>query len=159
MPKIDLASVAAVSGSAYPEPWGSAMGRRTFQRLGEAGGLTQFGAVLVTLFPGDASSLRHWHSAEDEFVWVLDGEIVLAQDAGETVLRAGDAAAFPAGDPDGHCLKNRSEAPARYLVIGTRAAEDVCSYSDVDLVWNAADKRYTRRDGSPVERAATDLPG
>lgn len=159
MPRIDPAEVPAFTGSTYPEPHASRMGRRSFQALGDAAGLTHFGVNLVTLFPGDTSSLRHWHSAEDEFVWVLEGEVVLVQEAGETVLRAGEAAGFRAGDPDGHCLKNRSAAPARYLVVGTRAPDDVCTYSDVDLVWREAENRFTRRDGTPLDARETELPG
>ena len=150
MPKIDVHSVPEISDSSYPEPWGSQMGRRLFQDLGDAAGLTQYGVVLAMLEPGATSSLRHWHSHEDEFVWIIEGELVLVQDAGETVLRAGEAAGFRAGDPDGHHLQNRSGAPARYLVVGTRAADDVCSYSDVDLVFRTATGAFTRRDGTPV---------
>lgn len=158
MTRIDPAAVPAVSGSTYPEPHARRMGRRTFQALGDAAGLTQFGTVLVTLYPGDTSSLRHWHSREDEFVWMIDGEAMLVQDAGETPVRAGEAAGFPAGRPDGHCLVNRSASPARFLVVGTRDPEDVCTYSDVDLVWSTAENRFTRRDGTPVDAGPT-APG
>ncbi len=150
MPKIDIASLPKVFDSTYPEPWGSRMGRRSFQDLGDAAGLTQYGVVLARLEPGATSSLRHWHSAEDEFVWMVEGELVLVQDAGETVLRAGESAGFRAGDPDGHHLLNRSDAVARYLVIGTRMPDDVCSYSDVDLVFHTARGGFARRDGTPV---------
>jgi uncharacterized cupin superfamily protein len=150
LPKIDIDTVPKVLDSTYPEPWGRQMGRRSFQDIGDAAGLTQYGVVLAVLEPGATSSLRHWHSAEDEFVWVVEGELVLAQDAGETVLRAGDAAGFRAGDPDGHCLLNRSQAPARYLVVGSRVPGDVCTYSDVDLILR--DGRFTRRDGTPLGR-------
>jgi uncharacterized cupin superfamily protein len=148
VPRIDIASLPVVFDSTYPQPWGSLMGRRSFQDLGDAAGLTQFGVVLAVLHPGATSSLRHWHSAEDEFVWVVEGELVLVQDACETVLRAGDAAGFQAGDPDGHQLLNRSDSPARYLVVGSRAPGDVCTYPDVDLVFS--DGRFTRRDGTPL---------
>jgi uncharacterized cupin superfamily protein len=154
MPRIDIAAQPVVHDSTYPEPWGSRMGRRSFQDLGDAAGLTQFGVVLAVLHPGATSSLRHWHSAEDEFVWIVEGELVLVQDAGETVLRAGDAAGFAAGDPDGHHLLNRSGAVARYLVAGTRMPDDVCRYSDVDLVFSTASGRFTRRDGTPVGEPA-----
>lgn len=150
MPRIDIDAVPEVRDSTYPEPWGSRMGRRSFQDLGDAAGLTQYGVVLAVLEPGATSSLRHWHSAEDEFVWVLEGELVLVQDAGEASLRAGDAAGFRAGDPDGHHLLNRSEAPARYLVVGTRVPGDLCTYSDVDLLFHSSTGRFTRRDGTPV---------
>ena len=156
MPKIDIASVPKVLDSTYPEPWGSRMGRRAFQDLGDAAGLTQYVVVQAVLEPGAASSLRHWHSADDEFVWVVEGELVLAQDAGETVLRAGDAAGFRAGDPDGHHLLNRSDAPARYLVVGTRAPEDVCRYSDVDLLFRTATGGFTRRDGTVLGKGRGD---
>ncbi|MDP3960050.1 MAG: cupin domain-containing protein, partial [Pseudorhodobacter sp.] len=110
MPVIDLATVPLKTGSIYPEPYASQMAGRSSLRLGDAGGLTQFGANLVILAPGAKSSLRHWHAAEDEFVMVTQGECVLVQDAGETVMHPGDCAAFPAGNPDGHHFLNRTQA-------------------------------------------------
>jgi uncharacterized cupin superfamily protein len=153
MPKIDLDTVEARTGSTYPEPYASQMGGRAFQALGDAAGLTQFGVNMVTMPPGAISSLRHWHSGEDEFVWVTSGELVLVQDGGETVLRAGDAAGFKAGDPDGHHLKNRSTAPASFLAIGTRVQDDTCTYSDVDLITHTEGARswFTLRDGTFVK--------
>ena len=151
MPKIDLATVPVKTGSIYPEPYAAQMQGRSSLRLGQAGGLTQFGANLVILAPGARSSLRHWHRHEDEFVMVTLGECVLVQDAGETLMQAGDCAAFPAGDPDGHCLVNRSTAEARCLVVGPRAASDVATYSDVDLrvEMEGGNARFTYRDGTP----------
>jgi len=149
MPRIDVRRVAAEAGSTYPEPWASRMGRRTFRQLGDAAGLTQFGVNLVTMYPGDTSSLRHWHSREDEFVWMISGELVLIQDGGETVLRPGDAAGFRAGDTDGHHLVNQTGAEASFLAVGTRVADDVCTYSDVDLAFHSATRQFTRRDGTP----------
>ena len=151
MPKIDLATVPVRTGSIYPEPYATQMQGRSSLRLGQAGGLTQFGANLVILAPGARSSLRHWHRHEDEFVMVTQGECVLVQDAGETVMRAGDCAAFPAGDPDGHCLVNRSKAESRFLVVGTRAPSEVATYSDVDMmvVVEGGDARFTYKDGTP----------
>jgi len=156
MPKIDLDSIESWTGSTYPEPYASQMGGRAFQALGDAAGLTQFGVNLVTMPPGATSSLRHWHSGEDEFVWVVSGELVLVQDGGETALRAGDAAAFKAGDPDGHHLKNRTSAPASFLAIGTREGSDTCSYSDVDLINRTEGNRnwFTLRDGTFVKEAS-----
>ncbi len=106
--------------------------------------------------PGAISSLRHWHTGEDEFVWMVSGELVLVQDGGETVLRAGDAAAFKAGDPDGHHLRNRTEAVASFLVIGTRATSDTCTYPDVDLInrTDGARNWFTLRDGTFVKDAS-----
>lgn len=158
MPKIDVAAVKRRTGSSYPEPYASQMGARSFQSLGDAAGLTQFGASLVTMEPGATSSLRHWHSAEDEFVWVVSGELVLAQDGGETVLRPGDAAGFKAGDADGHHIKNRSGDVASFLVVGTRAETDVCSYSDVDMEarTEGGRTRFVRRDGTLLKEI---LPG
>ncbi len=156
MPKIDLDAVESEIGSTYPEPYASQMGGRGFQALGDAAGLTQFGVNLVTMPPGAISSLRHWHTGEDEFVWMVSGELVLVQDGGETVLRAGDAAAFKAGDPDGHHLRNRSGAVASFLVIGTRAASDTCTYPDVDLINRTEGARnwFTLRDGTFVKEAS-----
>lgn len=141
------------TGSIYPEPYASMMAGRSSLRLGDAGGLTQFGANLVILQPGALSSLRHWHEAEDEFVMVTLGEVVLAQDTGETVMRPGDCAAFPAGDPDGHHFINRSDAEARFLVVGTRAPREVAHYSDIDFAIEieGGKARFTYRDGSPWE--------
>jgi uncharacterized cupin superfamily protein len=150
MPVIDRSKVPVKTGSIYPEPYATMMAGRSSLRLGDAGGLTQFGVNLVTLEPGALSSLRHWHLNEDEFVMVTEGECTLVQDAGETVMRAGDCAAFPAGNPDGHHFINRTDAPARFLVVGTRAAQEVATYSDVDLrVEMAAGRaRFTYRDGT-----------
>jgi uncharacterized cupin superfamily protein len=152
MPVIDIDAIAPRTGSIYPEPYAAMMDGRTSLRLGDAGGLTQFGANLVTLAPGAMSSLRHWHEAEDEFVMVTEGECTLVQDAGATVMRAGDCAAFPAGSPDGHHFVNRSDRPARFLVIGSRAPREVAHYSDVDLrveIDRGQPPRFTYRDGTP----------
>ena len=150
MPKLDLAKVPVKSGSIYPEPYAAMMQGRSSLRLGDAGGLTQFGANLVMLAPGALSSLRHWHQAEDEFVMVTDGECVLVQDAGETVMRPGDCAAFPAGSTDGHHFINRTDTVARFLVIGSKAAAETATYSDVDMQVHMANgkARFTHKDGS-----------
>jgi uncharacterized cupin superfamily protein len=148
---IDQTKCPVKTGSIYPEPYASEMAGRSSLRLGDAGGLTQFGANLVILQPGAKSSLRHWHAREDEFVMVTQGELVLVQDEGETVMRLGDCAAFPAGDPNGHHFLNRTEAEARFLVVGTRAPAEVATYSDVDLVLEVENgtSRFRYRDGSP----------
>lgn len=150
MPKLDLASVPVKTGSIYPDPYAAMMDGRSSLRLGQAGGLTQFGVNLVTLEPGALSSLRHWHLAEDEFVMVTEGECVMITDAGEEVMRPGDCAAFPAGLADGHHFVNRSDAPARFLVVGTKAPREVATYSDVDLVVvvEGGAATFTRKDGS-----------
>jgi uncharacterized cupin superfamily protein len=152
MPKIDMTKVPLKTGSIYPEPWASMMRGRSSLRLGAAGGLTQFGANLVTLEPGALSSLRHWHEEEDEFVIVTEGECVLVQDEGETVMRPGDSAAFPAGTANGHHFVNRSDRPARFLVVGTSAPREVAHYSDVDLMVRIEGGKatFTRADGSAL---------
>jgi uncharacterized cupin superfamily protein len=126
------------------------MAGRSSLRLGQAGGLTQFGVNIVILAPGAMSSLRHWHLHEDEFVMVTEGEFVMITDAGEEVMRPGDCAAFPAGVADGHHFINRSDAPARFLVVGTKAPREVGTYSDVDLmvVVEGSTATFTRKDGS-----------
>jgi len=150
MPVIDPTRVPVKTGSIYPEPFAGMMKGRSSLRLGEAGGLTQFGVNLVTLEPGALSSLRHWHQHEDEFVMVTEGECSLVQDAGETVMRPGDCAAFPAGCPDGHHFINRSDQVARFLVVGTKAPREVATYSDVDLRLeiDGGKSRFSYRDGS-----------
>jgi uncharacterized cupin superfamily protein len=148
---IDKDKVPVKTGSIYPAPYGAMMVGRSSLRLGDAGGLTQFGVNLVTLQPGALSSLRHWHLAEDEFVMVTAGECVLVQDAGETLMRAGDCAAFPANVPDGHHFINRSAAPASFLVVGSKSTREVATYSDVDLVVtiDAGKAVFTHKDGAP----------
>lgn len=150
LPALEPASVEAKRGSGYPEPFKSRMGDRVKHRLGEACGLTRFGVNLVTLGPGGQSALRHWHTLEDEFVYVLDGEVVLVTDAGEQVLRAGDCAGYPAGKADAHHFINRSGKPARYLEVGNRDDSDVATYPDDDLRY-ADDPHagYLHKDGRP----------
>ncbi len=152
MPKIDIASATTRHGTAYPPPFDEPCRARSRWKLGDAAGLSQFGVNLLRLTPGSWSAHRHWHSAEDEFVWVLEGEIVLVDDAGETVLRAGDCAGFPAGDGNGHHLINRSPAEALVLEVGSRRPEqDGVDYPDIDLVIPAGTRDYHHRDGRPYE--------
>jgi uncharacterized cupin superfamily protein len=150
MPKLDLSQVPVKTGSIYPEPYASMVKGRSSLRLGDAGGLTQFGVNLVMLEPGAMSSLRHWHMAEDEFVMVTEGECVMVQDEGETVMRPGDCAAFPAGSTNGHHFLNRSDRVAKFLVIGSKARREVATYSDVDLMVEieAGKARFTYKDGT-----------
>jgi uncharacterized cupin superfamily protein len=149
MPKLDLTSVAVRTGSSYPAPFDKIAAGRSRQRLGDAGGLTQFGVNLLQLPPGAWSSQRHWHSAEDEFVYVVSGEVVLVTDKGEEVLRAGDCAAFPRNTPDGHHLINKSGATAVCLEVGTRMPEDFTYYPDIDLLFDPSVGNYTHKDGTP----------
>ena len=150
MPKLDLSQAPVKTGSIYPEPYASQMAGRSSQRLGDLAGLTQFGVNIVTLAPGAAASLRHWHLREDEFAMVLEGELTLIEDAGEVVMHAGDCAAWKAGIPNGHRFVNRSDAPARFLVVGTKAETEVATYSDVDMQIHIAGgkARFTYHDGS-----------
>ncbi len=151
-PALDPASLPARTGSSYPEPWGSASGAREKRALGDALGLSAFGVNLVRLPPGAPSSQRHWHSHEDEFVYVLEGEVTLITDAGEQVLTPGMTAGFPAGKEDGHHMINRSEAWAVYLEIGSRTTEDQGHYPDIDLFYKQTEDGravFTRKNGEP----------
>lgn len=148
MAKIDRSTVPVRRGSSYPAPHGAPCAARMRQALGDAGGLNDFGVNLLTLPPGIWSSQRHYHSAEDEFVYVLSGEVVLVTDAGEEILRAGDCAAFPKGSANGHHLVNRSAAAAQCLEVGTRAADDVTVYPDIDMMIGPATGWYAHRDGA-----------
>ena len=152
-PGLEAHSVAAVNRSGYPEPWRSRVLPREKRGLGNAFGLTRIGINRTTLLPGKESSMRHWHTREDEFVYVLEGEVVLATAAGEQRLTAGMCAGFPAGLEDGHHLINRSDRPAVYLEVSNRDPEDTAHYSDpdVDLVFSPAHARgrMTRRGGTP----------
>ncbi len=155
MPKLDVAAVPVRPGTGYPPPHDAPCRGRAQQRLGDAAGLTRIGVNLVRVPPGGWSSQRHWHSHEDELVWVVAGELVLVTDAGEDILRAGDAAAFPAGVPDGHHLQNRSAADAVFLVVGNRDPEDVGHYPDIDLAIRPnryAAPAFTTKDGRPIDR-------
>ena len=149
MPKIDIASVPKRLGTGYPAQFNAVSAERVRQRLGNAGGLTDFGINLMHLPPGNWSSQRHWHSAEDEFVYVLEGELTLIEDDGPTILRAGDCAAFPKNSGNGHHLINRSGAMAVYLEIGSRAPDDVTMCSDIDMMSANADGRFVHKDGTP----------
>lgn len=135
LPAIDPAEVPERRGSSYPEPFRSRMGDRAKRQLGDACGLTKFGVNLVSLGPGGQSALRHRHTLEDEFVYVLSGEVVLVTDAGEQVLTAGTCAGYPAGTRDAHHMLNRSHRPATYLEVGSRMPGDSCFYPDDDLLW------------------------
>ena len=154
MPKIDIASVKTESATGYPDPYRSAVAGRVRQRLGNVVGLDQFGVNLTRLKPGAQSAQRHWHAAEDEFVFILEGMLVLCEDEGETILRAGDAAGFKAGVPNGHCLVNRSKEDAVYLEIGTRAPREVAEYPDIDLRARKDENgmSYTHKSGEPYPR-------
>jgi len=151
MPKIDIAKVPVDTATNYPPPYHKAVEGRSRKRLGRAAGLDQFGVNICTLKPGAASSQRHWHENEDEFVYVLEGEVVLCEDGGETVLRPGDAAAWKAGVANGHCLINRSSRDAIIMEVGTRAASERAHYSEVDLAFERSDKgvRVTHKNGEP----------
>src|SRR5271169_1527698 len=124
MPKIDIAKLPVYDGSDYPEPFRKVVAGRSRKRLGVAAGLDQFGVNLTTLKPGAASALRHWHEKEDERVYLLEGEMVLIEEDGETVLKPGDAAGFKANVRNGHHLVNKSSSDAVYLEIGTRAQHE-----------------------------------
>jgi len=154
MPKVDLSKAPRAQGTRYPEVFAGPCRKRHWLRLGDAAGIDQFGVNLLTLEPGTWSSQRHWHSHEDEFVYLLEGELVLVTDAGEELLQAGDCAGFKAGDRNGHHLQNRSTRPARLLVIGSRDDQDEGEYPDIDMKFTAG--RYSGRgsgfahkDGTP----------
>ena len=144
--KIDQSKAPVKTGSIYPEPYAALMAGRRSLRLGDAGAAK--------------SSLRHWHLHEDEFVMILEGECTLIQDAGETLMQVGDCAAFPAGNPDGHCFVNTTAAEARFLVVGTKAPREVATYSDIDLMVTIEGKRavFTHKDGSAYAAPAHSHP-
>jgi uncharacterized cupin superfamily protein len=149
MPKIDVAAVRERIGVGYPKPFDAPCAERVRQRLGDAGGLKDFGINLMRLPPGNWSSQRHWHSHEDEFVYVLSGELTLIEDGGETVLRAGDCAAFVKNSGNGHHMINRSGETAVYLEVGSRRPDDLTTCSDIDLMSANADGRFVHKDGTP----------
>jgi uncharacterized cupin superfamily protein len=148
--RIDLSALPNVKGSRYPSPFNVPCMNRTRQRLGDAAGLTDFGVNLLQLPPGAWSSQRHWHSAENEFAYVLDGEVVLVTDAGEEILRPGDCAGFKASVKDGHHFQNRSSRNATLLEVGSRRPEDdEGDYPDIGMRFLKGDAGFARKDGTP----------
>src|SRR6202050_1258709 len=147
MKKLDISIVPSESGGTYPHPFDEPCIAQFSQRLARYAGLTQFGANVTVMEAGAWSSQRHWPSHEDEFVWVLDGELTLVTDSGEEILRAGDCAAFRRGDADGHHLVNKSGRRATVLEIGNSDPQDRCTYPDIDMI--AAGPGYIHRDGTP----------
>ncbi|MEP0322896.1 MULTISPECIES: cupin domain-containing protein [Hyphomicrobiales] len=146
--KIDVEAAPKSDGTVYPAPYDAPCRKRRKIKLGDAAGLTQFGVNLCRLPPGAWSSQRHWHTDEDELIYVLEGEVTLVTDDGEEILQAGDAAGFKAGDETGHCFQNRSEADVVLLEVGTRMTEGKAYYPGLDLV-AVTGQGYTHRDGTP----------
>ena len=151
LPALDPAGLNAVEGTNYPAGYSARVAGRSKRRLGDALGLRHFGVNLTTIKPGAGSALRHWHSREDEFIYILTGELVLITDAGEQLLTAGMCAGFPAGKADGHCLVNRGTRDAVYLEIGDRDLQDDVTYPDDDLraIGTPQGRKMTRKDGTP----------
>ena len=149
--KIDKALLTAALGTLYPPPFDEVCHSRERMKLGDSAGLTQFGVNHLRLPPGAWSSQRHWHSHEDEFVYVLSGEVTLVMDSGAEILRAGDCAGFKAGDKNGHCIQNNGTEDAILLEVGSRIAGDAAVYSDIDMIApaNGVPAIYTKRDGTP----------
>jgi uncharacterized cupin superfamily protein len=153
LPALDPAGIAPRTATSYPKPFDEVVKGRSKRPLTQALGLTQFGVNITELAPGAATGHRHWHTHEDEFVYVLEGELILVTSEGEQVLSAGMCAGYPAGKPDGHHLVNRSDRRALILEVGTRDDRDEAHYPDLDF--RCAPDRYrkpvfTRRDGSPL---------
>jgi uncharacterized cupin superfamily protein len=151
MPKIDLDKVPYKKVGGYPGPYAQVLDKREKKQLGDVVGLSQFGVNITRLKAGGASSLRHWHREEDEFVYVLEGEVVLTEDDGETILRAGDCAGWKANAANGHCIENRSDRDAIFIEVGTRAKAEYVVYPDADLILerDESGRRYKRRNGEP----------
>ena len=149
MPVIDVDSIVPNSGSTYPKPFDEIASKKSWLELGQAAGLTQFGVSMMTIEPGGMSSQRHWHEGEDEFLLMISGELVLVEENKETVMRSGDMAGFKAGIENGHHMVNRSEGEAKFLIVGTSAANDICHYPDIDLRFEANEKgdRYVNKAG------------
>ena len=149
--RIDVATLPVITGTLYPPPFDEPCRARQRTRLADAAGLRQYGVNLVRLCPGSWSSQRHWHSEQDEFIYVLSGELTLVTDSGEETLFAGDCAGFRAGDPDGHHLQNRAKVDATFLEVGTRLPGDDVQYSDIDMTAppDGRPARYCHRDGTP----------
>jgi len=151
--RIDPTTLTPKIGTSYPPPHDEPCLQRERRRLGDAAGLTQFGVNQMRLPPGAWSSQRHWHTSEDEFVFVVSGEVVLVTDHGEEILRAGDCAGFRAGEANGHHLQNRSAHDVVLLEVGSRRTDDAVFYADIDMQTAAGSDVYTRRDGTPLQNS------
>lgn len=153
LPALDAAQVPEQSTTGYPEPYKSRVAGRYKRRLGDAAGLKNFGVNLTRLEPGAESSMRHWHSKQDEFIYVLEGEVTLVTDAGRQKIKPGMGAGFPAGKPDAHQLVNETKKPVLYLEIGDRTPGDGATYADVDMAARVVDGKwvFTHKDGSPYK--------
>jgi uncharacterized cupin superfamily protein len=151
MPKIDLDSIEQVNRTGYPPPYNQEVQGRWYRRLAPPTGLVDFGVSHVVLKPGAWSSQRHWHNGEDEFLVMIEGEAVLVEDDGRTVLRSGDCAAWPKGNSNGHHLRNESEKECSFIVVGA-GTNSGGGYSDIDMMFTP-DSRYVHKDGTPYELA------
>jgi uncharacterized cupin superfamily protein len=153
MPRIEIEKIPAQQIVSYPREFAAVISGREKQRIGDAAGLTQFGVNVTRIKAGSASALRHWHEQEDEFIYMIEGELVLQENDGETVLKPGDAAGFKAGSGIAHCLINRTQRDAVYLEVGTRAKSERVHYPDVDFLMerDANGRRYFRKSGQPIE--------
>ena len=150
---VDPKNVPESTGSNYPQQFKYAVAGRVKKRLGDAARLQNFGVNLVRLAPGSCSALRHWHTCQDEFIYVLEGEVTLITNSGEQVLKSGMAAGFPAGDTDGHHLINHTNSDVVYLEIGDRTSGDSVNYPDDDLIAKASEKGwiFTHKNGEIYE--------
>ena len=152
MPKIDRSKIPSQPIPSYPKEFAQVIVGREKQKLGDAVGLTQFGVNITRIKAHSASALRHWHEQEDEFIYMIEGELVLKENDGETVLKTGDCAGFKAGSGIAHCLINRTDRDAVYLEVGTRAKSERVHYPDVDFMMERDDvsRRWFRRSGEPI---------
>ncbi len=153
MPKIDLEAIAQTNRTGYPAPFDEPVAGRWYRRIAPVSGLKHIGVSHVVLKPGAWSSQRHWHDAEDELVVMLSGEAVLVDDAGEHILRAGDCAVFPAGEKNGHHLRNMSDEDCVFVAISAGDRDGGGGYSDIDMLFNG--DGYTRKDGTPYDAKRT----
>jgi len=153
LPKIDIARIPGRPIASYPKEFAPVISGREKRRIGDAAGLTQFGVNITRITPHSASALRHAHEQEDEFIYVIEGELVLQENDGETVLKPGDAAGFKAGSGNAHCLINRTDRDAVYFEVGTRAKSERVQYPDVDFVMERDEqgRRFFRKSGEPIK--------
>jgi len=152
-PALDPKDLPEQSSTGYPEPYKSRVAGRHKRRLGDAAGLKNFGVNLTRLDPGAESSMRHWHAKQDEFIYILEGEVTLVTDSGRQKLTPGMTAGFPAGKADGHQLVNETGKPVLYLEIGDSTPEDGATYSEVEMWARMIEGKwvFTHKDGSPYK--------